>query len=142
MPFTRFQFTFGQFAKLTVLWGLLCMVLRPPGAAPYAALLLFPAIESLVRAPIDRAMGIGGGTLVRCVLLIGLGIAYYTYFAFFPDPSAVFLGSAIILVYSVFLAASLWKVLANRHRPDNPRLEDSCGPITWKGFGGTGRPES
>jgi hypothetical protein len=147
MLLSRYQFTIGQLVTVIVFSGFLFWMIRETGGT--AVVLMFPAIDGVVLAR-TRAAGVERTTLYRCLVLVGCGIVYCTYFYFFPDPSAVssgvrtFIGSLVYVTASVWivvvtrlgrLISKLWLAVVMGRSYQMPPTDDSCGPIAWRGFG-------
>jgi hypothetical protein len=102
------QFTIGQLVKLTFFCAIIFAMLRTSAAA-YVVFWL-PILPGILFERTKKGVGPGDRFLFRGLTFVGCGMAYSTYFYFFPDPMAVWLGGAAFSVDAMFLAASLWRI--------------------------------
>jgi hypothetical protein len=88
----------------------------------------------------------GGGILYRCLVIVGFGTIYCTYFYFYHDPLAIRMGVIALIVYSLFVTAPFWsavyKALIMGRGYQMPPTDESCGPIAWRGFGDGQEPQA
>jgi hypothetical protein len=138
---SRIQFTLGQLMGLIVV----CAIVFAALSTPFA---MFVAAIGIV-APgfiIDRfrgGAGIVGGMISASIVLVGLGIAGYTYYYLNPDPEILaYLGPPPLTLFMLGTAGVAWGALAGTvmdviilikqsYQIENPIIDESCPLIVW-----------
>jgi hypothetical protein len=136
---SRFQFTIGQLARLTIYAALVFSTMRAADAT--SILMLFPAIHSVVLAR-AKTEGIGGSKRYRSAMIVVFVIVYSAYAYLYPGPAAILNGAAALVAYSLIDIASaliaavakLRDAVVTRLGYQMPLTDASCGPIAWGGF--------
>ncbi len=138
MPPSRSQFNIRHLVELIAFCGFPFALVRS-----HATLAIFSLLACFPSLSFNPARGgtanSGGRMLYRGTVLVGIGIFYFVYCYFHPDPSEMWLGVAGLVVYFVFVTAPLWnriyKAIVMGPGYQMPPTDDSCGPIVWQGFG-------
>jgi hypothetical protein len=138
---SRIQFTLGQLLGVVVV----CAIVFAALSTPFA---IFVVAIGIV-APgfiIDRfrgGTGIVGGMISASIVLVGLGIAGYTYFYLNPDPEILaYLGPPPLTLFMLGTAGVAWGALAgtvmdviiiikNSYKIEHPIIDESCPLIVW-----------
>jgi hypothetical protein len=141
MRHSRIQFTLGQLMGLI----LVCAVVFAALSTPFAIFVV--AIGIVVPGfIIDRfrgGAGIVGGMISASIVLVGLGLAAYTFFYFNPDPVILaYLGPPILTLPILGIAGAVWGALTGTlidvslhikksYKTGNPLIDESSSLIVW-----------